>query len=99
MNAIEQGMHDLREGDSWQSLMMPAIQAGRGAIITTAHFGNYDMAGALVAHHLPLSAVVETFSDERLSQLLHNQRREKGIRIIPVERSARRLLRALPQKP
>jgi len=97
LNAIEQQMRDLSEGDSWQSLMMPAIQAGRGAIITTAHFGNYDMAGALVARHLPLSAVVETFSDERLNQLVQNQRREKGIGIIPMEGSARRILRTLQQ--
>src|SRR5260370_41145501 len=97
MNAIEQGMHDLREGDSWQSLMMPAIQAGRGAIITTAHFGNYDMAGALVARHLPLSAVVETFSDERLNQLGQKQSRGKGMGIIPMEGYARRNFRTLQQ--
>src|SRR5260221_11007133 len=90
-------MPDLSGGDSWQSFMRPAIQAGRGAIITTAHFGNYDMAGALVARHLSLSAVVETFSDERLNQLVQNQRREKGIGIIPMEGSARRILRARQQ--
>jgi len=56
--------------------------------MATAHFGNWDMAGALVARHLPLSAVVETFSDERLNQLVQNQRRERGLGIIPMEGSA-----------
>ena len=97
IDVIEQQMRDLSGGNGWQSLMMPAIQAGRGAIITTAHFGNWDMAGAILAHHLPLSAVVETFSDERLNQLVQNQRREKGIGIIPMEGSARRILRVLQE--
>src|SRR2546425_1837046 len=95
---IEQHMRDLSQGGKgWQSLMMPALQAGRGAIVATAHFGNWDMAGALLAHHLPLSAVAETFSDERLNRLVQDQRKEKGIGIIPMEGSARRILRALQQ--
>ena len=97
IDVIEEQMRDLSGGNGWQSLMMPAIQAGRGAIITTAHFGNWDMAGAILAHHLPLSAVVETFSDERLNRLVQNQRRGKGIGIIPMEGSARRILRVLQQ--
>jgi phosphatidylinositol dimannoside acyltransferase len=95
---IEQHMRDLSQGGKgWQSLMMPALQAGRGAIVATAHFGNWDMAGAMLAHHQPFSAVAETFSDERLNQLVQDQRREKGIGIIPMEGSARRILRVLQQ--
>src|SRR5207248_6771802 len=36
-------------------------------------------------------------SDPRLNQLLQNQRKEKGIGIIPMEGSARRILRVLQQ--
>ncbi len=97
IGAIEQQMRDLSGGNGWQSLMMPALQAGRGVIVATAHFGNWDMAGAILARHLPFSAVVETFSDERLNRLVQDQRKEKGIGIIPMEGSARRILRALQQ--
>ncbi len=94
----EQHWHDLSEGENgWQGILAPALQAGRGIIVATAHFGNWDMAGAILARHLPFSAVAETFSDERLNQLVQNQRKEKGIGIIPMEGSARRILRALQQ--
>ncbi len=95
---IEQHMRDLSQGGKgWQSLMMLALQAGRGAIVASAHFGNWDMAGAMLARHQPFSAVAETFSDERLNQFVQDQRREKGIDIIPMESSARRILRVLQQ--
>src|SRR5260370_7758859 len=55
------------------------------------------MAGALLAHHLPLSAVADTLRDDRLNRLVQDQRKEKGIGIIPMEGSARRILRALQQ--
>jgi len=41
--------------------------------------------------------VAETFSDEQLNQLLQDQRREKGIGIIPLESSMRPILRILQQ--
>ena len=98
VNLLEENLRDLSEGgDGWLKQVESALQAGRGAIVATAHFGNWDMAGALLAHHLPLSAVAETFSDERLNRLVQDQRKEKGIGIIPMEGSARRILRALQQ--
>lgn len=95
---IERNLRDLSDGEEgWPGLVRHVLQAGRGAIIATAHFGNWDMAGAILAHRHPLSAVAETFSDEQLNRLLQNQREEKGIGIIPMEGSARRILRALQQ--
>ncbi len=98
IDLIERNIRDLSDGGKgWQSHMQPALQAGRGVIVTTAHFGNWDMAGAILARHLPLSAVAETFSDTRLNQLIQDQRKEKGIGIIPMEGSARRIMRVLQQ--
>ncbi len=95
---IEHKIRDLSEGEAgWPGHVRCALQAGRGAIIATAHFGNWDMAGAILARHHPISAVAETFSDEQLNRLLQNQREEKGIGIIPMEGSARRILRVLQQ--
>jgi lauroyl/myristoyl acyltransferase len=95
---IERNMHDLSEGEeSWQGHIRATLQAGRGAILATAHFGNWDIAGALAARHFPLSAVAETMNDEQLNQLLQDQRKEKGMGIIPMEGSARRIFRVLQQ--
>ncbi len=98
IDLIERKLRDLSEGNkSWLGQLQSALHAGRGAIIATAHFGNWDMAGALVARHHPISAVTETFSDEQLNQLLQDQRKNKGMGIIPMEGSARRILRVLHQ--
>ena len=93
---IDRKIRDLSEGDDgWQGHIGHALQAGRGVIMATAHFGNWDIAGVILARHLPVSAVAETFSDERLNRLLQNQRKEKGVCIIPMESSPRRILRVL----
>jgi lauroyl/myristoyl acyltransferase len=98
MDVIERRIRDVSSGASgWQEHLKHALQPGRGAIIATAHFGNWDMAGAIAARYVPLSAVAETFSDKRLNQLVQDQRKEKGINIIPMEGSARRILRVLQQ--
>ena len=98
VETIERNMRDLSEGDGgWQGCMQSALQAGRGALLVSAHFGNWDIAGVILAHHYTVSAVAETFSDEQLNQLLQDQRREKGIGIIPLESSMRPILRILQQ--
>lgn len=98
VETIDRNLRDLSEGEGgWQGCMQSAVQAGRGALLVTAHFGNWDMAGAILARHHPVSAVAETFSDSQLNQLLQDQRREKGIGIIPMESSLRPIFRILQQ--
>ncbi len=98
IDQVVRNMRDLSEGqDGWQGHVRTALQAGQGAILTSAHFGNWDMAGAILAREIPVSAVAETFSDKQLNQLLQDQRKEKGIGIIPMEGSVRRILRILQQ--
>ena len=95
---VVRNLRDLSECEGgWPGCVQSAVQAGRGALLVTAHFGNWDTAGAILARYHPVSAVAETFSDEQLNQLLQNQRREKGIGIIPMEGSARPILRLLQQ--
>lgn len=94
---IAASMQDLTEEATWRDFMRQALDKGKGAIIPTAHFGSWDVAGALLARHFPLFAVAETFKDPRLNEFLQNQRREKNMMIIPMEGSARRILHALQE--
>lgn len=98
IDAIERTAVDLTRGaDCWQAHVEHALSGGRGAILSSGHFGSWDIAGALFARRFPLSAVAETFEDPRLNSLFQNQRIEKGIGIIPMEKSARPILRALQE--
>jgi lauroyl/myristoyl acyltransferase len=97
IEAIERRMLDLTVDATWQEYVKQGLAGGCGVILATGHFGSWDMAGALVARHFPLSAVAETFSDTRLNSLFQNQRIEKGIDIIPMEGAARRILRVLQE--
>ena len=94
---IERDVWDVTEGATWQTYLEQALQPGRGVIFVSAHFGNWDMAGAIVARYVAFAAVAETFADPRLNTLIQNQRKDKGIDIIPLEGSPRRILRVLQQ--
>jgi KDO2-lipid IV(A) lauroyltransferase len=94
----EPAVRDLTQGaNRWQEHFEHALQAGRGVVVATAHFGNWDMAGVALASYAPFFAVAETFHDKQLNSFLQNLRIEKGIGIIPMEGSARRILRVLQQ--
>jgi lauroyl/myristoyl acyltransferase len=96
---LEREVHDLTEGASgWREYVEQALAPGRGAIAASAHFGNYDMAAAYFARHFPFSIVTENFNDPQMTDLVLGQRKERGIGLIPMEGSARRILRALQQK-
>ncbi|RAQ96702.1 lysophospholipid acyltransferase family protein [Thermogemmatispora tikiterensis] len=98
IEAIERQGRDLTRGaSSWREYLQQALQPGRGVILTTAHFGNWDLAGAIIAREVPFSAIAETFTDPQLNALVQKQRQDKGIVIIPMERSVRPMLRVLQQ--
>jgi lauroyl/myristoyl acyltransferase len=98
MTDIEARTIDLTEGTTWQESLRVALAPGRGAILTTGHFGSWDLAGAIAARQAPLSAIADiTVGDPRLDSLLQGQRRDKGVQIIPVSQAARRGLQELTQ--
>lgn len=95
MNQVEANLVDLTQDGTWQEYARQALAPGKGAIVASAHFGSWDMAGAVVARHFPLSAIAEMFKDERLNNLIQGSRRAKNVEIIPMENSARRILQDL----
>jgi lauroyl/myristoyl acyltransferase len=76
--------------------MLKQAHAGkRGVVITTAHFGNWDVGGAIFASGEAFSVIAEKFADPRLDHLIQGQRAAKGMHVIPMEGTARRVFRAL----
>jgi lauroyl/myristoyl acyltransferase len=51
----------------------------------------------MVARHIPLSAIVDTFDDPRLDSLLQGYRRDMGVQGIPVSQAVRRGMQELTQ--
>ncbi len=97
MDDIEARTQDLTQGGTWQEFARQALEPGKGAVISTAHFGSWDLAGALVARRFPLSAIAETFKDPQFNALMQGHRIEKQMGIIPMENAGRQVLRDLHQ--
>ncbi len=71
------------------------LEAGRGAIIVTAHLGPYELGGACLAiRGYDTTAVVERLAPE-VMQALASFREATGMQLIPLERAATGSLRAL----
>ncbi len=81
-------------GDGWGELDR-ALGAGRGAIIASAHAGNFELAGALVASRYPLLDVVKRQRNQRFDDLITAMRARRGILTVPMEQSGPPILRHL----
>jgi KDO2-lipid IV(A) lauroyltransferase len=58
---------------------------GRGVLITTAHFGNWELGGAaLTALGCDIHAVEMPQRNAKLNNLLQNQRAARGIKLLPM---------------
>jgi KDO2-lipid IV(A) lauroyltransferase len=73
-----------------------ALSEGKGAIFVCFHIGNWDIAASMIAiQGYPMNVVVDRFEPERLNKVIQGYRVEKGVKIIPVEQSARKVLQVL----
>ena len=68
---------------------------GNGVIFVTAHFGNWDLAGACVAHDIPMMVVQETFASSEANELFRRIRAGKNMRAVQLGSAARPVMRAL----
>jgi KDO2-lipid IV(A) lauroyltransferase len=67
-----------------EEVLAADVAAGRGAVVTLAHAGNYDLAGAWVAAKgWPIITVAERLKPERLYERFLAFRRGLGMEIIP----------------
>ncbi|MCC6159114.1 MAG: hypothetical protein IT350_13785 [Deltaproteobacteria bacterium] len=62
-----------------------ALAEGRGALLMTAHVGNWELMAAYIAHvGFPMNEIVRSLYDERIDNLLNDHRRKYGY--IPIAR-------------
>ncbi len=67
-----------------------ALRGGKGALLVTAHLGNWDMGGAALVDtgELPmLSAIVEPVTQRASERTVTSMRERRGIKVIPLGKS------------
>jgi KDO2-lipid IV(A) lauroyltransferase len=68
----------------------------KGAILTSAHIGNWELGGVvLAALGFPLSVVALIHKDDNVNQFFTRQREAKGVGVIPIGMSVRRCFKVL----
>lgn len=81
--------------DQWDALN-EALASGRGIIVATIHFGNWDLgAAALSAYGYPVNAVAETFPYEPMNELVQGSRAKLGTTVIGHDRMGPAVFKAL----
>jgi KDO2-lipid IV(A) lauroyltransferase len=68
---------------------------GRGCVLVTAHFGNFELAGAAVARHHPLDFVYRPLSNPAVEAWIGRIRARAGVGLIPVGAGLRRTFESL----
>jgi KDO2-lipid IV(A) lauroyltransferase len=64
-----------------------AVGSGRGVMIVTVHFGNWDLgAAALAAYDYPVNAIADTFRYAPMNDLVQGSRARLGMKVIGHER-------------
>ena len=73
-----------------------AMRRGKGLVLVTAHVGNWDLGGALLARRgYPVSVIVETLEPVRWNERVQRIRERLGMQAIPLESGVRDMIAAL----
>jgi KDO2-lipid IV(A) lauroyltransferase len=70
-------------------------RTGNGIVFVTMHFGNWDLAGAVLAGRMPITVVADTFDHDGINDIVVGARQRLGMSIVPAERMGPGILRAL----
>lgn len=73
-----------------------ALSKGRGVIVLTAHLGNWELGGAVIAQAgYPFSVVALPHKNKKVDDFFNFQRESKGIKVIPLGKAVRSCLNLL----
>src|SRR5690606_1998939 len=73
-----------------------ALAEGKGALLVTGHYGNWEVAAASVAARgVPISAIVKPQRNRLVDRMVQEARARLGIGTIPMRRAAREVPRLL----
>jgi len=68
----------------------------RGAIMLTAHYGNWELGGAFIAAMgIPINVIVRPVPNPALERLFHFFREQRGMKVIPLEHAGMATIKAL----
>lgn len=70
-------------------------QRGRGAIVMTGHFGNFELFGSYFTRLNPIDFVVKPLSNPRVEALVADLRRRAGVGLIPLGGGLKEIFRSL----
>jgi KDO2-lipid IV(A) lauroyltransferase len=78
-------------------LLMNAFKKGRGLLVLTAHFGNWELLGQALDVQLGLtvSGIAKTQANRLVDRSINNRRTRFGSKVIPMETSLREVIRVL----
>ena len=88
----------IRERVSIQGLEhIEAIRASkRGALLLTAHYGNWELGGAFIAAMgIPIHAVVRPVPSPALERVFNFFREQRGLKVIPLDKAGAGIVKAL----
>lgn len=75
-----------------------AISKGKGVIVLTAHLGNWELGGMVIAQSgYPFWAVAMPHKDKRVNNFFNSQRESKGIGVIPMGKAVKTSLNILKE--
>lgn len=80
--------------DGWEHLR-GALAMGKGLILVSIHFGNFELGGARIADEIPLNVIADELENQRLMDLLVGNRAHKNITLLSPDGAARKVLGAL----
>lgn len=72
-----------------------AIAQGRGALILTAHLGNWDLLAAWAATQVPISIIAKELKETGANRFIREARESTGLKVLPPRHAFRACLAAL----
>ena len=72
-----------------------AWRVGRGVILLTGHYGNFELLGALLGRMHPVDFIVKPLSNPAMEAWLVDLRRRSGVGLLPIGSGVRRVFASL----